>query len=71
MRTHDREEAGREARDEVFAGARAHDRVVRTGHGGPVIRRHHQADLEELEAPGRQPTPSRALLIHVNTRNLN
>lgn len=54
-RTDDGEQAGGEAGDQVLAGASAHDGVVRAGDGRPVVRRHHQAHLDELAGVARQP----------------
>ena len=53
--SHDGEEAGGEAGDEIFAGPGTDDGVVRARDSGAVVRRHHQTHLDELARVPRQP----------------
>lgn len=53
--SHDGEEAGREAGDEIFSRSSADDGVVGSGDSRAVVSRHHQAHLDELTGVARQP----------------
>ena len=55
MESYDGEEARGEAGDQVFSGPSADDGVVSPRHSGTVVRRHHQAHLDELAGVTGQP----------------